>query len=294
MVDGGALVQERRDTFRAVLGAGDLEDAFHFCLAVIGQAVLVLIKADGLLGVAKPEGGVGGHAPSPFAGLIQQLGRFHHLVDEADLLGLVGEDEASGEDHLVGHGLADQRGQRTRCAPLAHEAGGHRDLGEAHLVGTDAQVARDCHLDADAHRNAVDGGDGHLGQVLELAAHALGDDVEVVIGEPHQHLAILAAEAVLVAEAVVLVLLGDGLDLQIAPTAEVAAGTGDDDDAHRRIADLVHHLVQFHGQARPDGVGMLGSVEGQYPDGVVARVAGRRFDLPVQVAVFHWIIPFLS
>lgn len=54
--------------------------------------------------------------------------------------------------------------------------------------------------------------------------------------------------------------------------AETAAGTGDDDDAHRLVGvGLVDQPVERDGEVHPPGVEPVGAVEGEHRDAVVAE-----------------------
>ena len=71
--------------------------------------------------------------------------------------------------------------QIARAAAFGHEAGWHGHFTEARAVRSDTHIAERRHLQADADRGAVDGGDGHLRQIFELAHGALQNSVTQIV-----------------------------------------------------------------------------------------------------------------
>ena len=167
--------------------------------------------------------------PAIFEHLVHQLVVRIDALHQADALGLGGVDDLAGEDHLHGAADADELRQVARAAGLRHEARRHRDLAEPRLVGGVADVAGGREFEPDADRGAVDGGDGHRLQLLELADGALDHDVAQVVEEVIGQLLVGAevAEIVLVVERAE----RGRFAAQIAAGGKAAALAGDDDDA---------------------------------------------------------------
>src|SRR5215207_923232 len=174
-----AAFLERLAAFGHVGGG---EDRGHqvLALAVVDAGLLVqrpLGRRDGercALGHARGQGGVLG----------DQLVVGHHLVDEAELPGLLRAEVVGGEGHPGHPAAADHV-----------DAAGHRDGGEqavvhlaeaeARLLGGDDEVARQRDLGAEAEGVAVHRGDDDLGHPL--------DGLERRVGLPDEPIAVAHA-----------------------------------------------------------------------------------------------------
>ena len=202
-----------------------------------------------------------GDRGSDLQSLVHELLGRHDVVDEADLLGLVGVHQASGQQHVHG-GLA-----RNVAGHADQAAGGgdQADLGlgqaEAGMLGSHDDVAGDGDLHAAAGSNAVDGAD------RRLRAQTVGDAAEAVIGDGH---ALAAAGQ-----------LGEVL----ASAEGLLAGAGDHDDADALILLRLVHDV-FHGGRGHciDSVALLGAVDAHDEHAVLAKVGD---DLLGSVEICH-------
>jgi hypothetical protein len=166
-----------------------------------------------------------------------------------------GHPQLAGEAHLGGPGVADHPLQQPRAAVAGDQPQLHEALGEAGLLGGDADVGHAGQVAAGADGRAIDGGDGRHVEAVEGQRNAL-DAAPVVV--PHIHPAARRQPA-LVAEI-----------LDVAAGAEGAAGTGEDHHLHRRVG--LHPLAGGH-HGVPLGlagerIAGLGGVEGERDDGL--------------------------
>ena len=104
----------------------------------------------------------------------------HNLVDQPHVHRFLGVDHAAGEHQFHCFGDADRAGQPLSAAEARGDAQGDFRRGELGPLGGDADIAGEHHLGAAAEREAVDGRDGGLGQVLELVEHPVGPGGEGV------------------------------------------------------------------------------------------------------------------
>ena len=88
-------------------------------------------------------------------------------VDEPDAQGLLGVDEAAGEDQLLGHAQAADAGQPLRAAPAGDDPEVDLRLTELRAARRIADVARERELATAAEREAVQGRDRRLRHGLE-------------------------------------------------------------------------------------------------------------------------------
>jgi hypothetical protein len=286
------LAEECPDALLAVLGAGDFLDRRELARPALVGAVGVPVHFDQFLGVAHREVGVGRDLAGELEHLVEQIVVRDDALHEPDAFGLVGHDDAAGEDQLQRLADAHQLGQVPRAARFGQEAGRHRDLAELGLVGRDAEIAKRANLKPDADGGAVDGGDGDRLQVLELLERALqhlvAEIVEEIMGEflvgpeiPHVEIGIGAGAKRI------------GFGLEIAARREPPPRTGDDHYLDIGIvADLVAQDVELDPHADVDGVQRLGPVQRDQADALLARPVGVVEHLPFERLVFH--VLFLS
>ena len=103
----------------------------------------------------------------PLAGRGVDVGGRHDLVGEADGERLLGVDEATAEDDLLGARGADEARQALRAAGARDDAEEDLRLAELRVVGDDAEVARQGELAASAEGVAGDRGDDRLGDARD-------------------------------------------------------------------------------------------------------------------------------
>jgi hypothetical protein len=156
----------------------------------------------------------------------------HHLVDQADALGLTGVDPAPGDDQLHGAGESHHQRKASRQPVAAHDVPTALQRAELRVLGGDPDVGQQRGLQSGGECVPVDGGDDRLEHV-DAAGVAAGARVVVQAG----------AEAVEVADL-----------LQCGRLAEVPAG------AERRLAgagDHQHEGVVVVAEALPGVMELL-------------------------------------
>src|SRR3954452_14869243 len=168
-------------------------------------------------------------------------------VDHAELQRLLAEHDAPGEEQVERLGRADEARQHPRASVLGDQAAAHEGSGQLRAGGGEAQVAHQRHHEAQPGGRAVDGGDDRLGdRQRQRLRTALRRGVGCSLAGVH------------------------GLKrLHVRTGTEAAAGAGDDDDSHLRIASGVLEQIEvapLHlGDPRVEAVR---AVEGEHGDAV--------------------------
>ena len=180
--------------------------------------------------------------------LVEVVAR-HHLVEEALVQCGRRVEHSAGRHQRQRPAASHERGQALDATPRRHDPQCHLVERAPHVVGGDADVARDRHLGAAAIGVAVDRGQHRHRQrrhAVEDRAHGRGHGGGVLEG-------------------------ADGGELlQVAAGHEHAvAGAGDHEHARRGVRHLVERRRQLlHGGAG-DGVARLGPVDGEHGEPVV-------------------------
>ena len=113
------------------------------------------------------------------------------MAHQADAGGLLRLDDLGGEDQLHSVGHAHNPGQPLGAAEAGGDAQAHLGLAELGLLAGQPDVAGHGQLAAAPQGEAVDGGDGGLGQVLQLQENpvAVGTEGLALHGGEAGHLA---------------------------------------------------------------------------------------------------------
>src|SRR5438445_3087293 len=153
-----ALVEERRHAGFGVVGAEDVGEEIVLDVETTREARLEAV-VDRPLGERERHRRPAGQLAGQRERLVEDVGRRHHPVDQADAQRLVGRHLATREDEVLGARWAHQTGETLRGAPARDDAEQDLRLAELRVVRGDAQVARERELAPAAERVAVDRGD---------------------------------------------------------------------------------------------------------------------------------------
>ena len=195
------------------------------------------------------EGRVGRDLPGQLGGGRTQLGVGHHPVDQAQLVGLLGQQRATGEGDLGRLRVAHHAGQQPRAPALGEDAA----LGEARVelgrLAGDAEVAAEGDVEAVARGTTVERAHRRRVEVVEHDRRGIAE-VE------------LAGVGVEGAEASERPLGAAHLGLEVEAGAEGPAGAGEHDHAHLAVAVGLQQVLGQRLQHRArDRVHPLGGVE---------------------------------
>src|SRR6267154_3758465 len=161
-----ALFQECGRSFLLVLGCGAEPEVGGLEQQAIALARLQPL-VDRLERQLDGDRRVGGDLLHDRFGARDEIGWRHHLIDQADAIGVLRRDHLSTQDELQGATLADQTRQTLGPAATRNESQG--DLGLAELCALDGDPDRAGHrgLAAAAQGKAIDGRDHRLAEILD-------------------------------------------------------------------------------------------------------------------------------